>query len=96
MGMINTVFENDIFVFKLYYCFDDVSTKITVPSAGLLDGVSTIDILSVFIWMHLFCCIVFACKKKVFTTLFTSFENVYNTTDNNYILHHSLMEIEDL
>ena len=40
--------------------------------------------------------IVFACKKKVFTTFFACFKNINNITENNYILHHSLMELEDL
>ena len=52
--------------------------------------------LSLFIWIYSFCHIVFACKKKVFTTFFVCFENIDNITENINILHHSLMEIEDL
>ena len=74
--------------YKLYYFL----------SARLLDGVwlNTIDRLSLFIWIYSFCHIVFAGKKKVFTTFFACFENIDNITENYYIIHHSLMEIEDL
>ena len=48
----------------------------------------------VIVYMNLF--ILSYRKKKVFTTSFACFENVDNITENNYILHHSLMEIEDL
>ena len=73
---------------KLYYFL----------SARLLDWVwlHTIDMLSLFIWIYSFCPIVFVGKKKVFTTFLACFENIDNITEHNYILHHSLMEIEGL
>ena len=73
---------------KLYY----------ILTTRLLVGVwlNTIDMLSLIIWIYLFCHIVFACKKKVFTTFLHVWKNIDNIKENNYILHLSLIEIEAL